>query len=86
MAESRESIAVTLTEDDTPGAKLYEPWEQHTNHALRWLLLCHGIQVPVSLTKAKLIARFITESCWFYFGPLNPKLSARHHNAICKLS
>ena len=55
MAESSEPIAVTLTEDDIPGAKLFEPWERHTNHLLRWLLLCHGIQVPVSLTKAKLI-------------------------------
>ena len=61
-AESSELIAVTLTEDDTPGAKLSEPWKMHTNHALRWWLLCYGIQVPVSLTKAKLIARFITES------------------------
>ena len=59
MAESSEPIAVTLTEDDIPGAKL---WERHTNHALRWWLLCHSIQVPVSLTKAKLIARFITKS------------------------
>ena len=65
MAEGSEPIAVTLTEDDIPGAKLSEPWERHTNHALRWWLLCHGIQVPVSLTKAKLIARFITKSCWF---------------------
>ena len=60
MAESSEPIAVTLTEDDIPGAKLFEQWERHTNHVLRWWLL-----VPVSLTKAKLIARFITESCWF---------------------
>ena len=40
MAESSEPIAVTLTEDDIPGAKLFEPWERHTNHALRWWLLC----------------------------------------------
>ena len=53
MAESSEPIAVTRTEDDIPGAKLFEPWERHTNHALWWWLLCHGIQVPVSLTKAK---------------------------------
>ena len=65
MAEGSEQIAVTLTEDGIPGAKPSEPWERHTNHALRWWLLCHRIQVPVSLTKAKLIARFITKSCWF---------------------
>ena len=53
MAESSEPIAVTRTEDDIPGAKLFEPWERHANHALWWWLLCHGIQVPVSLTKAK---------------------------------
>ena len=45
--------------DDIPGAKLSEPWEKHTNQALRWWLLCRGIQVPVSLTKAKLIARYL---------------------------
>ena len=33
MAESSEPIAVTLTEDDIPGAKLSEPWEWHSNHA-----------------------------------------------------
>ena len=47
---------ITLMEDDIPGAKLSEPWEKHTNQALRWWLLC---QVPVSLTKAKLIARYL---------------------------
>ena len=51
MAEGSEPIAVTLTEDDIPGAKLSEPWERHTNHAFKWWLLCHSIQVPVSLKK-----------------------------------
>ena len=58
MAES--SNVIMLTEDDIPGAKLSELLERHTNQALRWWLLCRGIQVPVSLTKAKLIERFVS--------------------------
>ena len=49
------AVSIQLTEGDIPGAKLSEPLEKHTNHALRWWLLCRGIQVSVSLTKAKLI-------------------------------
>ena len=54
---SQGAVSVQLTEDDIPGAKLSEPLEKHINHALRWWLFCRGIQVPVSLTKLKLIAR-----------------------------
>ena len=53
------AVSVQLTEDDIPGAKLSEPLEKYTNHALRWWLLCPGIQVPVYLTKAKLISRLL---------------------------
>lgn len=59
MAEGSQAIPVELSEDDIPGAKLQEPLESHTNHALRWWLLCRGIQVPASMTKAKLIARYV---------------------------
>lgn len=61
MAIGNQAISITLTEDDIPGAKLSELWEKHTNQALRWWLLCHGIQVPVSLTKAKLIGRYLCQ-------------------------
>ena len=56
MARGNQAIPVTLTEDDIPGAKLPEPWEKHKPGSK---LLCHGIQVPVSLTKAKFIERYI---------------------------
>lgn len=46
-----------LTEDDIPGAKLEEPLESHAVHALRRWLLCHGIVVPTSWKKAKLVER-----------------------------
>ena len=38
---------VQLTEKDIPGAALEEPLEGHTVPALRWWLLCHGIQAPI---------------------------------------
>ena len=44
-----------LTENDIPGAILHEPLESATVHALRWWLLCRGIQAPTSWRKAKLI-------------------------------
>ena len=53
-----EVVSVELTEDDIPGARLPDPLDKHTNQALRWWLLCHGVQVPVSTTKAKLISRY----------------------------
>lgn len=46
-----------LTESDIPGATLHEPLESATVHALRWWLLCHGIQAPTSWRKAKLIEK-----------------------------
>ena len=48
---------VQLTERDIPGAALEEPLEGHTVPALRWWLLCHGIQAPTSWKKPKLIER-----------------------------
>ena len=50
---------VELTERDIPGAYLDSPLERHNNEALRWWLLCRNIQVPTSMTKAQLIARFV---------------------------
>ncbi len=35
--------ALLLTEDDIPGASLIDPLDKHTNQALRWWLLCHGV-------------------------------------------
>ena len=49
--------SVELTEKDIPGAVLEEPLESVTIPALRWWLLCRGIQVPTSLRKAKLIEK-----------------------------
>jgi len=38
-------IVVELNEDDIPGASLSEPFESHTIPALKWWLLCQGINV-----------------------------------------
>ena len=46
-----------LNEEDIPGAILHEPLESATLHALRWWLLCHGIQARTSWRKAKLIEK-----------------------------
>ena len=59
MAHSSQATAVELTEDDIPGAKLSGPLEINTNHALRWWLLCRGVQAPASTTKAKLIEKLV---------------------------
>lgn len=48
-----------LTEDDIPGARLDEPLQSHAVHALKRWLLCHGIVVPTSWKKAKLIERLV---------------------------
>ena len=40
---SSSTVAVTLTDEDIPGAKLHEPFETHTIPALQWWLLCRGI-------------------------------------------
>ena len=42
---------MTLTEDDIPSASLSEPLDKHTVSALRWWLLCRGINSPTSLKK-----------------------------------
>ena len=63
MADTSQAVAVELTEDDIPEAKLNDPLEVHTNHALRWWLLCRGVQVPLSTTKAKLIKKLVTSTC-----------------------
>ena len=47
--------AVEVTENDIPGTILHEPLENATVHSLRWWLLCHGIRVPSSWRKAKLV-------------------------------
>ena len=56
MAEATTSTSVNdLIENDILGAVLQEPLESATVHALRWWLLCLGIQAPTSWRKAKLI-------------------------------
>lgn len=55
MAEVAE--VPVLTEEDIPGAMLNEPLETHTIPALKWWLLCRGIQVSSSMKKPKLIER-----------------------------
>ena len=71
MATSVEDVCLELTEADIPGASLDEPLDSHTIPALRWWLLCHGVTVPVSLKKPKLIERFVnvcllTNWCLFH--------------------
>ena len=46
-----------LTERDIPGASLQEPLEVHNVVALKWWLLCRGVQVPSSCKKPNLIER-----------------------------
>ena len=50
---------VELTEHDIPGAQLNEPLESATFPALRWWLLCRGVQALSSWKKAQLIERLI---------------------------
>lgn len=54
-----EDACLELTETKIPGANLDGPLDSHTTAALRWRLLCHGVIVPVSLKKPKLIERFV---------------------------
>ena len=42
---------IMLTEADIPGASLQEPLEVHNVSALKWWLLCHGVQVSSSCKK-----------------------------------
>ena len=44
-----------LTENDIPGAILNEPLENATVQALKWWLLCRGMQASSSWRKPKLI-------------------------------
>ncbi len=48
---------ILLTPGDIDGAVLELPFERHTKHALRFWLLCRGITLPSSSTKALLVAR-----------------------------
>ena len=50
---------VTLTPADVPGADLCEPYDKHTVPALRWWLLCRGIEAPSSWKKQQLIDRYV---------------------------
>ena len=52
------SIAdIMLMKADIPGASLQEPLEVHNVSALKWWLLCLGMQVPSSCKKPNLIER-----------------------------
>ena len=53
----KSSIVLTLTEDDIPGASRKEPLEKHNVAALKWWLLCSGIQVSSSCKKMNVIER-----------------------------
>ena len=46
MAEGTSEMYDELTENDIPGAILTEPLEKSTVPALKWWLLCRGIQAP----------------------------------------
>lgn len=54
---SSSSETLELTEEDIPGASLSEPFEQHTVPALKWWLLCRGIQASSSWKKPEVIER-----------------------------
>ena len=58
---SNAACEVTLTEDDIPGAKLSKPYNKHTISALRWWLLCRGIEVPTSWKKQQILDRFVIQ-------------------------
>ena len=52
-----DTVDIVLTEADIPGATLKEPLEVHTIAALRWWLLCRGVQVSSTCKKPTLIER-----------------------------
>jgi hypothetical protein len=62
------SASITLTEEDIPGALLLEPYEGHTLEELRWWLLCHGVTVPTSMKKAKVVERWVYTSHFYYYS------------------
>ena len=45
---SSSTVAVMLTEEDIPRAKLHEPFKTHAILTLQWWLLCRGIKTPSS--------------------------------------
>lgn len=52
------SGVVVLTQDDIDGAALdLSRLDTYTNQALRWWLLCRGINVPISWKKAQIIEK-----------------------------
>ena len=58
------SLAVVeLTEADILGASLEEPLDAHNVAALKWWLLCRGIELQSSSRKKKLVARLVLKSC-----------------------
>ena len=58
---SNTACEVTLTEDDIPGAKLSKPYNMHTISALRWWLLCRGIEAPTSWKNQQILDRFVIQ-------------------------
>ena len=52
-------VAVTLTEEDIPGARLDEPFERYNIPELKWWLLCRGVTAPTSCKKQQITARFV---------------------------
>ncbi|KAL5505774.1 hypothetical protein EMCRGX_G007270 [Ephydatia muelleri] len=56
---SNAACEVTLTEDDIPGAKLSKPYNKHTISALRWWLLCRGIEAPTPWKKQQILDRVL---------------------------
>ena len=57
LALMSDLVDIVLTEADIPGASLKEPLEVHNVAALKWWLLCRGVQVPSSCKKPDLIER-----------------------------
>ena len=49
---------VVLNLADISGAKLEPPFEKHTRYALRFWLVCRGINVPSSSTKGAILTRY----------------------------
>ena len=59
---------IVLTEADIPGASLREPLEVHNVAALKWWLLCRGVQVSSSCKKPDLIERYaVLHTCLMYY-------------------
>ena len=54
MAEavSESELVVSLTEYDVPGASLNKPMEKQGVPALKWWLLCRGVEVASNIKRA----------------------------------